>query len=46
MSDASLFVDDAEAYEQYRREEEPEATEMKVNHHLYTFCSFIGLLGF
>ncbi|XWS56481.1 hypothetical protein CRYUN_Cryun09bG0089200 [Craigia yunnanensis] len=30
LSDASLFVDDAEAYEEYQREEEPEVTEQKV----------------
>ncbi|KAK8494986.1 hypothetical protein V6N12_056678 [Hibiscus sabdariffa] len=29
LSDASLFVDDAEAYEEYRREK-PEITEQKV----------------
>ncbi|GKV05709.1 hypothetical protein SLEP1_g17686 [Rubroshorea leprosula] len=31
MSDASLFVDDAEAYEKYQREEESDAPEQKVN---------------
>lgn len=30
LSDASLFVDDAEAYEAYHREEEPQGTEQKV----------------
>ncbi|OMO81060.1 hypothetical protein COLO4_23774 [Corchorus olitorius] len=30
LADASLFVDDAEAYEEYQREEEPEATKDKV----------------
>ncbi|KAF5467180.1 hypothetical protein F2P56_017034 [Juglans regia] len=30
LSDASLFVDDAEAYEKYQREEELEAAEQKV----------------
>ncbi|GLT89679.1 hypothetical protein SLE2022_076560 [Rubroshorea leprosula] len=30
-SDASLFVDDAEAYEKYQREEESDAPEQKVN---------------
>nr|KJB16863.1 hypothetical protein B456_002G251700 [Gossypium raimondii] len=30
MSDASLFVDDAEAYEKYQREEESDAPENKV----------------
>ncbi|TXG49624.1 hypothetical protein EZV62_025499 [Acer yangbiense] len=30
LSDASLFVDDAEAYEKYQREEESESTEQKV----------------
>ncbi|XP_021888661.1 zinc finger CCCH domain-containing protein 11 [Carica papaya] len=30
LSDASLFVDDAEAYEQYQRQEEPEAVDQKV----------------
>ncbi|PON44402.1 Zinc finger, CCCH-type domain containing protein [Parasponia andersonii] len=30
LSDASLFVDDAEAYEKYNREEEPEKTEEKI----------------
>ncbi|XVF75476.1 hypothetical protein PTKIN_Ptkin13bG0191000 [Pterospermum kingtungense] len=30
LSDASLFVDDAEAYEEYQREEEPEETVQKV----------------
>ncbi|XWS43642.1 hypothetical protein CRYUN_Cryun16bG0121200 [Craigia yunnanensis] len=31
MSDASLFVDDAEAYEKYQREEESDAPENKAN---------------
>lgn len=31
MADASVFVDDAEAYEVYEREEEPEANEESVN---------------
>ncbi|CAN1142888.1 Zinc finger CCCH domain-containing protein 11 [Linum perenne] len=31
LADASLFVDDAEAYEKYQRAEEPEAAEKKVN---------------
>lgn len=30
LSDASLFVDDAEAYEKYNREEQPNTTEQKV----------------
>lgn len=30
LSDASLFVDDAEAYEKYHRQEEPEASDEKV----------------
>lgn len=30
LSDASLFVDDAEAYEKYQREEEPDNTTQKV----------------
>ncbi|XVF23700.1 hypothetical protein REPUB_Repub13aG0062300 [Reevesia pubescens] len=30
LLDASLFVDDAEAYEEYQREQEPEVTEQKV----------------
>ncbi|PKI32417.1 hypothetical protein CRG98_047180, partial [Punica granatum] len=30
LSDASLFVDDAEAYEKYQREEEPEAASEKA----------------
>ncbi|KAG5557940.1 hypothetical protein RHGRI_008002 [Rhododendron griersonianum] len=30
LSDSSLFVDDAEAYEKYNREEEPDATEQKA----------------
>lgn len=30
LADASLFVDDAEAYEKYQRQEEPEASEEKV----------------
>ena len=30
LSDSSLFVDDAEAYEKYQREAEPDATEQKV----------------
>ncbi|XP_044509811.1 zinc finger CCCH domain-containing protein 11-like isoform X2 [Mangifera indica] len=30
LSDSSLFVDDAEAYEKYQREQEPESTENKV----------------
>ena len=30
LSDASLFVDDAEAYDQYQREEEPDVPEQKV----------------
>ena len=30
LANASLFVDDAEAYEKYQREEEPEADEPKV----------------
>ncbi|CAN0881392.1 Zinc finger CCCH domain-containing protein 11 [Linum grandiflorum] len=30
LADASLFVDDAEAYEKYQRAEEPDATEKKV----------------
>ncbi|KAL5800157.1 hypothetical protein ACOSQ3_033249 [Xanthoceras sorbifolium] len=30
LADASLFVDDAEAYEKYQREEEPVSTEQKV----------------
>ncbi|KAG2730019.1 hypothetical protein I3843_01G269700 [Carya illinoinensis] len=30
LSDATLFVDDAEAYEKYQREEEAEAAEQKV----------------
>ncbi|XP_024460568.2 zinc finger CCCH domain-containing protein 11 isoform X1 [Populus trichocarpa] len=29
LSDASVFVDDAEAYEKYQREEEPDGTEQK-----------------
>ncbi|XP_022767430.1 zinc finger CCCH domain-containing protein 11-like isoform X2 [Durio zibethinus] len=32
MSDASLFVDDAEAYEKYQREEESDAPENKANY--------------
>lgn len=31
LSDSSLFVDDAEAYEKYLREEESHVTEQKVN---------------
>ncbi|KAF9680322.1 hypothetical protein SADUNF_Sadunf06G0109100 [Salix dunnii] len=31
LLDASVFVDDAEAYEKYQREEEPDGTEQKVN---------------
>ncbi|GMN51189.1 hypothetical protein TIFTF001_020347 [Ficus carica] len=31
LSDASLFVDDIEAYEQYTRQEEPERAQEKVN---------------
>ncbi|XP_039000215.1 zinc finger CCCH domain-containing protein 21-like [Hibiscus syriacus] len=31
LSDASLFVDDAEAYEKYQREEESDAPENKAN---------------
>ncbi|GAV84189.1 hypothetical protein CFOL_v3_27633 [Cephalotus follicularis] len=31
MSDSSWFVDDAEAYENYQREEESDSTENKVN---------------
>ena len=31
MADASVFVDDAEAYEVYEREEESEANEESVN---------------
>ncbi|KAJ4849335.1 hypothetical protein Tsubulata_047331 [Turnera subulata] len=30
LSDASVFVDDAEAYENYQREEEPEVTQQKA----------------
>ena len=30
LSDASLFVDDAEAYEKYNREEEPDVPDQKV----------------
>ncbi|XP_059666141.1 zinc finger CCCH domain-containing protein 11-like [Cornus florida] len=30
LSDSSLFVDDAEAYEKYNREEEPDVAEQKV----------------
>ncbi|XP_057476536.1 zinc finger CCCH domain-containing protein 11-like [Actinidia eriantha] len=33
LSDSSLFVDDAEAYEKYQREAEPDATEQKVQEH-------------
>ncbi|KAJ9184208.1 hypothetical protein P3X46_003956 [Hevea brasiliensis] len=31
LSDASIFVDDAEAYEEYQREERPDAPEEKAN---------------
>ncbi|KAG5243604.1 hypothetical protein OIU76_009487 [Salix suchowensis] len=31
LLDASVFVDDAEAYEKYQREEEPDGTDQKVN---------------
>lgn len=37
LANASLFVDDAEAYEKYQREEEPEADESKVTQ----FVNFI-----
>ncbi|PSR93042.1 Zinc finger CCCH domain-containing protein [Actinidia chinensis var. chinensis] len=33
LSDSSLFVDDAEAYEKYQREAEPDAIEQKVQEH-------------
>ncbi|TXG59103.1 hypothetical protein EZV62_016932 [Acer yangbiense] len=35
LSDSSLFVDDAEAYEKYQREEESNVTEHKVDLHLF-----------
>lgn len=35
LADASLFVDDAEAYEKYQRQE-PEAAEEKV---IFSFCT-------
>lgn len=40
MSDASLFVDDAEAYDKYQREEESDAPENKV---LFFLASFLFL---
>lgn len=41
LSDASLFVDDAEAYDIYEREEEPDAAEERViSPILLTFCLF------
>lgn len=36
LADASLFVDDAEAYDKYQREDEPEA-EQKVAAPHFTF---------
>lgn len=35
LSDASVFVDDEEAYEKYQREEEPDGTEQQVNFFLF-----------
>lgn len=43
LSDASVFVDDAEAYEKYQREEEPDGTEQKVNS--YAFFPVISYQG-
>jgi hypothetical protein len=37
LADASLFVDDAEAYEKYQREEKAEAAEEKVILLLFNF---------
>ncbi|PWA92905.1 2-oxoisovalerate dehydrogenase subunit beta, mitochondrial [Artemisia annua] len=34
LADASLFVDDAEAYEKYHREEEPDNSNQKVVHNV------------
>lgn len=36
LMDASLFVDDAEAYERYQRQEEPESSEQTV---IYEFAT-------
>ncbi|CAM8923567.1 hypothetical protein QQ045_022607 [Rhodiola kirilowii] len=36
LSDASLFVDDAEAYDSYQREEQPEASEPKAQENSVT----------
>lgn len=44
MADASVFVDDAEAYEVYEREEEPEANEESV-HYLPSMIFVPFLLG-
>ena len=46
MADASVFVDDAEAYEVYEREEEPEANEESVNvPSLVDICSLSSRRG-
>ena len=45
MADASVFVDDAEAYEIYEREEEPEVSEESVNlPFLADNCSFVTVV--
>lgn len=41
LSDASVFVDDAEAYEEYQREEEPKPAEQKVIPFSVSFLVFI-----
>lgn len=45
LSDASLFVDDAEAYEQYTRDEQPEDAEEKVTMHLIPLSKLQSVFG-
>ena len=35
MADASVFIDDAEAYEVYERREEPQASQEQVKYSLH-----------
>lgn len=41
LSDASVFVDDAEAYEKYQRDEEPEDAKDNVNPLHLSFWRYI-----
>lgn len=46
LSNASLFVDDAEAFEEYHREEEAESNEQKVIGLLSKYCASFGGFDF